>query len=394
MASAFRSFCHSIILAAWRRRWLLIVPVLMMLPLSIVAAYMIPRGYSTSALLLLQETETSGPFASKSQNADHTKDQVAGLQAMLRSDLVLESAVRSIHGDQIGDNRRKLDEVIQEYRDSLSVFRLNSDFLTVRLTGETQIGLGRELDIILSRLFMSLLLDHGGATAAQQAIAWLESEIESQRKRISSMRGAGPSPDAEAEKVPASGLDHSGDDAPMRQAEANLAAIQEMHDALVRRYAALARSPAAVLRAPERIRVIDQPRDPISANRSRLVYILLGISAGMLIGFALALAAELLDERAHDPEIVSSAPDGTLHVFLPFVPDAKQDTEPEQRYRHFPRRVAVAAAALMLLIVAEPLVSELAAVGGRAGAMEWMGMLGDISLQSITDWIRLPFRGE
>jgi uncharacterized protein involved in exopolysaccharide biosynthesis len=50
-----RQVLRFLVQAAWRRRWLLIVPVLIMVPVGLAAAKFMPRTYVTRSLLMLQE---------------------------------------------------------------------------------------------------------------------------------------------------------------------------------------------------------------------------------------------------------------------------------------------------------------------------------------------------
>src|SRR5262245_28556676 len=55
-----------ILQGAWRRRFLLIIPVLLMLPISVVAAKLLPVPYEARTLLLLQEPGRGSPLMSDS----------------------------------------------------------------------------------------------------------------------------------------------------------------------------------------------------------------------------------------------------------------------------------------------------------------------------------------
>jgi hypothetical protein len=55
-----------IVQGAWRRRFLLIIPVLLMLPISVVAAKYLSVPYEARTLLLLQEPGRGSPFVAES----------------------------------------------------------------------------------------------------------------------------------------------------------------------------------------------------------------------------------------------------------------------------------------------------------------------------------------
>ncbi len=85
-----------LILAAWRRRLLLTLPLLVMLPLSLLWWQLGPRTYVATSLMLLQETGATNPLARESVGAPtgRIQDRIAGLQALLKSDRVLGNVFR------------------------------------------------------------------------------------------------------------------------------------------------------------------------------------------------------------------------------------------------------------------------------------------------------------
>ena len=53
---------NQLIETAWRRRMLLLVPLLVMLPLSILGSRLLPQTYVTKALLAMQESGSGNPL--------------------------------------------------------------------------------------------------------------------------------------------------------------------------------------------------------------------------------------------------------------------------------------------------------------------------------------------
>src|SRR4051794_36357708 len=103
---------------AWRRRFLLIIPVLLMLPISVIAAKNIAVPYEARTLLLLQEPGRGSPFLAEStaskefeQGSNFESPLKQELEELLKSDLVL----RKVVNDEIAAGRLiedgKLDRV-------------------------------------------------------------------------------------------------------------------------------------------------------------------------------------------------------------------------------------------------------------------------------------------
>jgi len=93
------------------------------------------------------------------------------------------------------------------------------------------------------------------------------------------------------------------------QLEQQLTSARATYDSLGKRYPQTNAGVApGILNAPGRIKIVDPPEDPSFSATSRLKLLLGGIAAGLLLGVALAWAAELLDPTIYDrDELVSAA---------------------------------------------------------------------------------------
>ncbi|MFM1815477.1 MAG: hypothetical protein RLZ98_2172 [Pseudomonadota bacterium] len=77
-------------------------------------------------------------------------------------------------------------------------------------------------------------------------------------------------------------------------------------DGFMRRYATVGTKGLQVLEAPQSIKMIDQPRDPLTPEGTGLKFALGILVAGLLLGAGLALAAEVIDQRIRRPEQVEA----------------------------------------------------------------------------------------
>jgi capsular polysaccharide biosynthesis protein len=397
--------------AVWRRRFLIMVPLLVLLLASLLAAFLLPRTYTASALVLLQEGRGQSPLAREVPGLPRINEQVAGLEALLKSDLVLGNAVRTIAGPDTAADPRLLATTARDYREALSLDLVGSDFLAFQLRGNKPDGLGEELRVILSRFFEVLLLDAGELTAAELVVARRRVELETARTRLEELRqqqgtaraaangtspkalagnsadrkderGAGADaettrprqgppgqtadgrsgvggsarednrshlPAVEAETQRSTG--QTGDLArAVVAAEAELDRAQAEYESAAGRLSSFVQSRPAILNAPERIRIIDAPTDPLFPNRSRLVVLGYGIAASLLLAAGLAVAAELLDRTIRDPEEFAATSGVPVLAVLPrttpvVMPTEQATTETKRRRP----RPAQAAAVLILI---------------------------------------------
>lgn len=387
---------RDLVQGVWRRRLLIILPVILMLPISIVAAIILPKAYMAKSLMQLQEASRENPFARDSDPAGgyRVQERFEGLRALFMSDRVLSRA--------LGNEAERLSPIerearIDELRRSLSLDLIGSDFIEVRLAGARPEGLGKTLEAVMASFLEALVPEHGGATAAQlmvnarrqelEALVRAKEEIrhelaalpgevakasqqlaaiEEQRREkgdalarvdaeIARLRSALGNPnDEQLQKeiaaLPTGGAKETGAStdasqpagdrardlsalqtlSSLRQGliaetrglgadaaalggqlsrfrelrdrlatlEKEIATAQEAHDDYARRFSgAITARSVGILKAPELIRIIDPPRDPGTASRSRILYVLSGLTASGLLGLGFAFVAERLDQR-------------------------------------------------------------------------------------------------
>ena len=288
--------------ASWRRRFLLLTPILAMIPLSVAAALIFPRSYETSALLLLQESGRNNPFAGDPVSPEFMQQKVPGLEALLKSEQVLAPAIGEIQAAGL-KSPRDLQRAIRDLRSELSVELVGTDFLTIRLRGSKSEGLGRQLSIVLSS-FLQTLLSESNGNAAQVVLTRQQQQISSleQKKAAVQRQMAGTAP------AGANGGTRSDLQRQLLQVDQQLTSARETYDSLAKRYPqANAGVAPGILNAPGRIKIVDAPKDPSVSTSSRAKLLLGGIAAGLLLGIALAWAAELLDPTIYDRDELVSA---------------------------------------------------------------------------------------
>ena len=350
---------------ASRRRWLLIVPLFVMLPVSIGFAVLLGGGYAARSLVMLQETVASNPLAhdTTEPNADRMAQMLKGLRALLASDYVLSPVVENTSEQPLDPVTRA--SHIKELAKNVSVDLYGSDFLEFRLAGRSPMGLGDKLRSIMSNLIGALVAPPGESaglfalhslkdnlTAAEREAVALDARIagllpsgldaaraqlsdwarlrKSAAEQLSALNQSmgeisdlHPGPEAgSGTAVPSSTLQDS-----RKALQGQIAEIARRMDALnerVKTYeqaqvekADLAKSIAtlrtrfdaektrfggesaaswgAMIRAPERMIVVDPPKDPELRTSSRLYFVASGAFGGLLLGITLVILAEIFD---------------------------------------------------------------------------------------------------
>jgi uncharacterized protein involved in exopolysaccharide biosynthesis len=302
--------------AIWRRRVLLIAPILLMIPLSVAAALLLPKAYVARSLLLLQEDERGNPLAREAPVQASMQQRAMSLEALLKSNQVLLPIAERMPG---ADTAKETGREVQELRRRLSLGLVGSDFVEVELRGDKSDGLGDQLQQILGRFFEVLLGDRG-LNAANIVIKRHADELKAVESERAGLQ-------AELKKVLPEGLDAAksrlgqvgaAEEADLkarlqkgehlqRELEANgrdLAQKQKNYEAYMARFADQGPGRGvAILNAPGRVMVVDEPTDPaMPASASALRYIAAGMLSAVLIGIGLAWAAETLDSTIRYPE--------------------------------------------------------------------------------------------
>ena len=343
--NSFASLLGRFVQAAWRRRFLVIVPVLILIPISIAAAFLLPRTYVARTLLVTQEGE--GSFLGRDAGqASSLNQRVAGLEALLKSDQVLLPIVQAESpGDDLMRSRRRAEELRRE----LTIQLIGTDFLQVELKGSRQDGLGRKLRQIITRLF-EVLLTENAPTATQivlqnsldelRAAERRQSTLEERAKeilpnglpaaieRLNALQANRPTTtegraserpaELEAEGLKRLVEDYKTLEPEIDAARRQVAALQDGYKSNLARAGNLpATSGISVLNAPGRIKIIDSPADPLGATVSRLLYIAAGLLGSILIGIGLAWFAELVDTTVRYPEQLASATGVPVLATLP-----------------------------------------------------------------------------
>lgn len=161
MDSSIRSTFLRTIDIAVRRRFLLIVPLLIMLPVSVACAAWLGGGYAARSLVMLQETVASNPLGhdASEPNPDRMAQMLKGLRALLASDYVLSPIVDEGPGEAI-DAATHAGRV-RDLAKNVSVDLLGNDFLEFRLAGSSPTGLGDKLQSIMTNLIGALVAPPG-----------------------------------------------------------------------------------------------------------------------------------------------------------------------------------------------------------------------------------------
>ena len=156
---------------AYRRRWAFMLPLLIGIPLSLLAAYVAPQTYVARTMFMLQEGSTDVPLARDLRSTETSNDKVSGIKALLHSDRVVGESVREIYGADLVKDTKPWVQKRNELENRITLWSEAPDFIELRLSGSKPEGLGQGLEIIVTKLMENLLLsDTGSVLSAPQLI--------------------------------------------------------------------------------------------------------------------------------------------------------------------------------------------------------------------------------
>ena len=182
MTLALRDIIQLVLSAAWRRRYLICVPFLVMIPVSLIGAKWVPKTYQSKMIVLLQETGKNNPFLKDYVVGLEVRDRFAALQALLKSEHVLLDVLRDIHGPEIERDQVKLSAMMRQLANEVSVELVGADLVEFKLKGREPKGLGNTLASI-SKHFLDRLLSPETSSLGD-AEEFLKDQMEKRRKDL------------------------------------------------------------------------------------------------------------------------------------------------------------------------------------------------------------------
>ncbi len=180
--------------AAWRRRYFILLPFLVSIPLSVFVSGLLPQKYVVRTMLIMQENNSDLLLLAGRLQGD-TRPLITGpalmmrkaaLEALLKSRRVLEPALEDIMGEEYPKARIRQAEAREELAKSISLELIGHQFIEFRLKGTKPKQMGENLRAITSRFLESLLMaDRGSASAAQLVLESRKLDLSKAEKAVS-----------------------------------------------------------------------------------------------------------------------------------------------------------------------------------------------------------------
>lgn len=178
---------EAVLAAALRRKQLIIWPIVFFSALCILAVLFWPRTYVTSALLMLQERQSTTSLSLDGAPTRQGRLNAEEVDTLLKSERVLTGAIldMNIRGEPL--TGEAIEGEIRSLRKRISVGVVGSDFIQIELKDSERVGISEKLSIIMTRFF-ERLLTRGDAmrTAREFALEQRQREVVATKSAIES----------------------------------------------------------------------------------------------------------------------------------------------------------------------------------------------------------------
>ena len=146
-----------ILSSAWRRRYTIVLPILLMPLVGAVVSHLSPNKYVSHTSMLIQETAKMNPFLEDIAVSTRFKERINALRTLLKSRHVLHSVAQEqgLINEQMSSI--ETERVIQKLSASLSVNQLGKEFVQIKLQSGNKEGMKKLLESVSNHFIEQLL---------------------------------------------------------------------------------------------------------------------------------------------------------------------------------------------------------------------------------------------
>ena len=146
-----------ILMGAWRRRYVIAVPLVLFPIIGFIIGKTTPRYYDSHTSMLIQETAKMNPFLEDLAVSTMLKDRLDALKTLLHSRHILASVAKERGLIPENPTPAELDYVIGELSSSLKVTKLGRDLLKIEYRSSTSEGMAETLEAVSVHFVEQLL---------------------------------------------------------------------------------------------------------------------------------------------------------------------------------------------------------------------------------------------
>ena len=146
-----------VLYAAWRRRYMILLPVLIMPFVGLAAARLAPKDYTAKMTLLVQEAAAINPFLEDLAISTDLKDRMDALKEQMRTRSVLTEIARDAGWLSDETPVARIDPTLNALRSNMRIGLVGRELVEISFTASYADGLARVVSAISQRFVDQLL---------------------------------------------------------------------------------------------------------------------------------------------------------------------------------------------------------------------------------------------
>ncbi len=168
-----------VVQVAWRRRFLAVIPVLLLPPLALVAATLAPARYEARMTLLVQEPSKLNPILNDIAVNPNLKERMSALIALAHSEVVLGRVLEDMNRITPETDVKTRDDLVRALSAAVSIQLVGTDIIEMRVRSVDPRSPASTL-LALSRRFVERLVSPE-RTAVQDSERFLKEQMTERR---------------------------------------------------------------------------------------------------------------------------------------------------------------------------------------------------------------------
>lgn len=168
--------------ATWRRRYVVVVPLLLLPVFGLIAGKLAPRTYETKMTVLIQEPGKLNPFLEDLSVKTNLKDRMAALTALLTSRYVMQSVAEDLGMVRPGMPELASDRVVANLAAAVSVQLIGQEMVEMRYHAASPVGMDHVLARIGERFMERVSAPED--SAMRDSVTFLDRELGESTKRL------------------------------------------------------------------------------------------------------------------------------------------------------------------------------------------------------------------
>lgn len=178
MSSAIYLNLHHVLLACWRRRYLMAWPMLLMPLLVVFVGLITPKRYVSHTTMLIQETSRLNPFMADFAVSTQLEQRISALSALLHSRHILLKVAKDT-GLIESEDSPKAARMVQQLSDALQVKLIGTDMIKLSYSSDRADDMAVILNAVSQHFLETLLAPEQSSMRGSET--FLQNQIKAQQ---------------------------------------------------------------------------------------------------------------------------------------------------------------------------------------------------------------------